>query len=120
MKDIYLPSDDIAALNWIFKEEFAPSSRDTNIFIAAFTTCYARLRLYEEMEKLGENVLYTDTDSIIYASNGRNDPELGNYLGQLTDELGGKHITTFASGKNNTFIYITICELRKKKKKCMI
>ncbi|CAO4384754.1 unnamed protein product [Caenorhabditis nigoni] len=41
----------------------------------------------------GENIISTDTDSIIYAiPNGASDPlnkEGGSYLGQLTDELNG-------------------------------
>ena len=33
----------------------------TNMFIAAFTTCWARLELYGYMDKLGSRTLYTDT-----------------------------------------------------------
>ncbi|GIY68317.1 uncharacterized protein CEXT_220931, partial [Caerostris extrusa] len=64
---------------------------------AAFTTAWARLKLYQEMDKLGENVLYHDTDSIIYASDEMNDPPLGNFLGEFTDELDGDEIATFVS-----------------------
>ena len=39
---------------------------NTNVFIAAFTTCWARLRLYEALELLGKQVLYYDTDSVLY------------------------------------------------------
>lgn len=35
---------------------------------------------------------------IIYASNGANDPPLGDFLGQFTDELDGHTITDFVSG----------------------
>lgn len=71
----------------------------TNIFIASFTTAWARLKLYSEMDKLGRAVLYHDTDSIVYASDGVNDLPLGNFLGELTDELDGDIITQFVSGK---------------------
>lgn len=71
----------------------------TNIFLAAFTTAWARIKLYSEMQKLGDAVLYHDTDSIIYATNGLNDPPLGNFLGEFTDELDGDVITQFVSGK---------------------
>lgn len=37
-----------------------------NIFIAAFTTSLARLKLYEVLDVLQERVLYYDTDSVIY------------------------------------------------------
>ncbi|GIX98241.1 DNA-directed DNA polymerase [Caerostris extrusa] len=79
-------------------KDFVKQDTSTNIFIAAFTTAWARLKLYQEMDKLGENVLYHDTDSIIYASDGMNDPPLGNFLGEFTDELEGDEITTFVSG----------------------
>ena len=38
----------------------------TNLYLAIFTTAHARLRLYNLLERLGTNVLYTDTDSVIY------------------------------------------------------
>lgn len=80
-----------------------PQDASTNVFIATFTTAWARIKLYTEMDKLGRNVLYHDTDSIIYASDGNNDPPLGNFLGEFTDELDGDEITTFVSGKINIF-----------------
>ena len=40
-------------------------SPNLNIFVACFTTCWARLRLYEALELLNERVLYFDTDSVI-------------------------------------------------------
>ena len=33
-------------------------SPNLNIFIACFTTCHARLKLYEQLHKLNERVLY--------------------------------------------------------------
>ena len=56
------------------------------------------MKLYSEMDKLGDAVLYHDTYFIIYASNGENDPPLGNFLGEFTDELNGDTIKTFVSG----------------------
>lgn len=79
--------------------DFVMQDSCTNIFLAAFTTSWARIKLYSEMEKMNENVLYHDTDSIVYAQNGTNDPELGNFLGEFTDELDGDLITKFVSGK---------------------
>ena len=40
----------------------------SNVAIAALTTSYGRLRLLDMMRKLGDRVLYTDTDSVIYVS----------------------------------------------------
>jgi len=41
---------------------------NTNVYIASFTTCWARLKLYTLLEKLGRRVLYYDTDSVIYVN----------------------------------------------------
>ena len=42
-------------------------NKNVNEYIAAYTSVWARLRLYEYLDILGpERVLYCDTDSIIY------------------------------------------------------
>ena len=38
----------------------------TNVFLASFTTCWARLKLYDLLDMLQRRVLYWDTDSVIY------------------------------------------------------
>ena len=101
-----MPTDEIAAIYWETKKQYVNQYSSTNIFIAAFTTAWARIKLYSEMEKLGTAVLYHDTDSIIYSSDGKNDPPLGNFLGDFTDELDGDTINIFVSG-----IYILLCLL---------
>lgn len=98
MKDIYFCTEEIAAVHFDLSKGFVPQDTVTNVFLATFTTAWARIKLYGEMDKLGEAVLYHDTDSIIYASDGVNDPPLGNFLGEFTDELDGDIITTFVSG----------------------
>ena len=50
-----------------FIQESKPFQINTNIFIACFTTCWARLKLYDAIQQLQPaQVLYFDTDSIIY------------------------------------------------------
>ena len=57
---------------------------------------------------LQEKVLYYDTDSVIFVSKpDEPEPPLGNHLGELTDELGGEHITVFASGGPKNYCYRT-------------
>jgi len=63
--------------------------------------------------------LYFDTDSIFFASKpGDNEPALGNYLGQLTNEITeGKYIEEFVSAgpKNYAYKYdngITHCTIK--------
>ena len=65
-----------------------PGSPNLNIFIACFTTCHARLKLYEQLSKLKERVLYFDTDSIIFKSSPGDEPlQLGEYLGDFKNEV---------------------------------
>ena len=89
-------------------EEFAEQNNKVNVVIAAFTTAYARLKLYDLLDLLQERVLYYDTDSVIYVHQpGKPDPPLGNYLGDLTDELNGDYITSFVSGGPKNYAYRT-------------
>lgn len=79
-------------------EDACASSGKINIFIACLTTALARLKLYAELEKLNEQVLYYDTDSVIYScKEGEVKVPTGVFLGQMTDELGGDSITKFGS-----------------------
>ena len=79
----------------------------THIAIAAMVTSHARCRLWAELNKLGDRVLYHDTDSIIYehSPDGYNIP-LGRYLGEWEDETGGDPITKFASTGPKCYSYI--------------
>ncbi|XP_035228516.1 uncharacterized protein LOC118200665 [Stegodyphus dumicola] len=105
IKDVFLPTSEVIAICWESAKEFVLHDASTNIFLATFTTAWARLKLFSKMEKLDRDVLYHDTDSITYASNGCNDPPLGNFLGEFTDELEGDVITTFVSGGPKTYAY---------------
>ena len=86
-----------------------PVSPNLNIFVACFTTCWARLRLYEALDLLQERVLYFDTDSVIFKSlPGQSKPQLGNYLGDFKNELSdGDFIWEFASGGPKNYGYVT-------------
>jgi hypothetical protein len=65
----------------------------TNTAIASFVTSQARLRLYTQLEKLDQRVLYFDTDSMIYEYNKNeyNIPD-GKFLGEWECETGGNPI----------------------------
>ena len=78
----------------------------TNVAVAAFVTAQGRLHLYNEMEKLDKRVLYCDTDSIIFISRpGEYEPELGNYLGQFTNEIEDGYIEEFVSAGPKNYAY---------------
>jgi len=89
------------------KDVCLPNSKNTNIYVAAFTTSHARLRLYEQLERLGEQVLYHDTDSIVYVSRpGGYEVPTGDMLGEWVDELDGHDmINTWTSGGPKNYAY---------------
>ena len=65
---------------------------NTSPAIGCFVTAWARLKLYELMEQVESvrpgRIAYTDTDSLVFVERD-GDPivQLGNYLGDLTDEF---------------------------------
>ena len=102
-------NDKTVQIQYTNKDEFVEEKDNVNIVIAAFTTAYARLKLYDLLDLLQERVLYYDTDSVIYVHEpGKPDHPLGDYLGDLTDELDvGDYITTFISGGPKNYAYLT-------------
>ena len=78
------------------------------IFIATFTTCCARLKLHSYLEHLQKQVLYFDTDSIIFSwKPGQPDIPLGDFLGEMTDELdNGDYIIDFTSVRRTKELWL--------------
>ena len=110
VRHVSVINDDMVEVYYQHQEEDIPVSPNLNIFVAAFTTCHARLKLYKALEPLGERVLYYDTDSIIYLEEkpGQFKPDLGNYLGDFTSELGtDEYIEEFVSGGPKNYGYKT-------------
>lgn len=105
-------NEDVVVANWQHLDEVGESLRTVNVVLAAFTTSQARLKLYEYLEKLGEQVCYYDTDSVIYVHRpGSYQIPVGDYLGDMTDELAkdygpGSFIVEFCSGGPKTYAYI--------------
>ena len=98
-------------IQWVDIDDYIEVSPNTNIFNAAYTTAHARLKLYSYIERLEDRVLYFDTDSVIYVHrDDRWNPTIGNFLGDMTDELekpygAGSHITEFVSGGPKNYAY---------------
>jgi len=85
---IEIVNDDMIHVYHSYLEECVPIQTNTNIFIAAFTTCWARLKLYETLDQLQQQVLYFDTDSVVYYwEPGLPEVPLGCYLGDFTNEI---------------------------------
>ena len=94
-------------------------SPNLNVFVASFTTSWARDRLNQAIQLLGERVLYFDTDSVIYLEEpNQPSPVLGDYLGEFTKELeDDDYIEEFVSGGPKNYGYKTKkgkveCEVR--------
>lgn len=103
-------NQEVLLVNWEHIEECSESLGNVNVVIAAYTTAQARLKLYEYLEVLGDQVLYYDTDSVLYNYRaGLNRVPTGDYLGEMTDELTeygpGSYITEFVSGGPKTYAY---------------
>ena len=78
----------ILQITYKYKNQYVEDTFSTNVYIAAFTTSNARLRLYDMLDKLGQSVAYYDTDNTVYIDNGKNSIKIGCMLGEWTDELG--------------------------------
>ena len=106
---IRICNDDLLEVVVREHEENQIDNGKRNIFIAAFTTCNARLKLYSYLDLLQKQVLYFDTDSVIYRwQPGQPKVPLGDYLGDMTNELeGDDHIVEFVSGGPKNYGYTT-------------
>ena len=109
IRQVRISNDDTVEIVYANLKENQPDNGRVNIFIAAFTTCHARLKLYSYLEQLQQRVLYFDTDSVIYSwKPGEPDIPLGDYLGDMTDELeGNDHIVDFTSAGPKNYGYKT-------------
>ena len=113
IKDLHWISEDMVFTRYMYNDMYAGSAQSSNASIGVFTTAYARLLLYEYMEKIGpKNVCYFDTDSILFTSSPESEKNhtklLGTAIGCLTSELQkDDHITHFVSGGPKHYIFKT-------------
>lgn len=98
LTNFHIINENVMVVEYRKEEQFIHDSGFTNEVIAAFTTCHARLELLRHIRSVGEtNIMYCDTDSILFKTrktlteNGNivyeNYPQLGDCLGELTNEL---------------------------------
>jgi hypothetical protein len=113
--DFHIINEDVIAVEVKSSEDFYEESLYTNELIGALTTSYGRLQLLEILNKVGEDALYFDTDSVVYVvrENEWDSPygplKIGDLLGELTDELGSPetHIKLFGSSGPKCYTYVT-------------
>lgn len=103
-------NEDRVEVHYKPKDEHILPGPNLNIFVAAFTTCWVPLRLYEALEILCDRVWYYDTDSVIFTQLSEQPTlTLGDYLGDFTDELDpGDSIVEFCSGGPKNYGYKTL------------
>jgi len=109
--NLIFPNNEVVWISWKFSENNVTTGKYVNVALSAYVTTQARLKLYNYLSKLGDSVLYCDTDSLIYIQNVDEPPKVETryYLGDLTDELeefgSGSYIEEFVSGgaKNYAF-----------------
>ena len=109
VRQVSIINDQMVEVQYQYEKEDIPVSPNLNIFVACFTTCHARLKLYAALEQLQERVLYYDTDSVIFLQDeGQPNPALGDYLGDFTSELDpDDYITEFVSAGPKNYGYTT-------------
>jgi DNA polymerase type B, organellar and viral len=108
-------NDRMAFIGYTSKnDDLIPMTNNTNVYIAAITTAWARMQLYEHLRKClstnGETskALYCDTDSVIYNSTAEFELPLGSHLGELTNELAlDDYIVLFVSGGPKNYAFRT-------------
>ena len=110
VRHVSVINNNMVEIHYQNQKEDIRVSPNLNIFVACFTTCHARLKLYDALERLGERVLYFDTDSVIYLEETPTQfqPVLGSYLGDFASELAkDEYIQEFVSGGPKNYGYTT-------------
>ena len=88
IKNFHVLNSNMILMECKQSEEFEEPSNKTNVIISALCSAYAHINLWKMMNRLGNCVLYHDTNSIIYTYMSQEwIPATGEYLGDLRDEL---------------------------------
>ena len=86
IRQVRLSNDETLEVVYADLKDNQPDNGKVNIFVAAFTTCHTKLKLYSYLEQ--QRVLYFNTNSFIYTVKpGQPYIPLGDYIGEMTNEL---------------------------------
>ena len=88
--------------------DFVETNCKTKVANVAYTAAQARLKRYSYLENLGTGALYADTDSVEETPKMGNG-NLGDYLGDLTNEIQENSIQTFVTGGPKNYGYQCKC-----------
>lgn len=107
VSNIFIINEETIDISYSKKKQCVGKSFKTNIAIASFTTAFGRARLQEPLQIIDKDVIYCDTDSIIYIESESNKNIItSSLLGDLKDELKiGTYITEFASTGPKSYAY---------------
>jgi len=85
-------SDDALLVSYKYRDDCMEQNPKVNVVLAAYTTALARIHLYNYLDILQDRCFYHDTDSVIYSCTANEqDLPLGDYLGDLTDEIADEY-----------------------------
>jgi len=90
----------------------AKPHKDCNAYIGLFVTSYGQMKLFDTISKEGEgNLLYSDTDSKMVLRprsmlSQRRDPEVGCVVGDLSDDLKGRHFEKIVVIGKKTYLLV--------------
>jgi len=119
--NLIFTSDDVVWLSWKrVAEEDVPNLSHTKEVIGAYVTAGARIHLYRYLDRLRENAIYCDTDSVIYVQPR---DETGNKLGDMTSEFRpSEFVSQFVTAGPKPYAYSvmtggkgeekTVCKVR--------
>jgi len=60
--NLIFPNNEVVWISWKFSENNVTKGKNVNVAVSSYVTTQARLKLYEYLSKLGDSVLYCDTD----------------------------------------------------------
>ena len=102
---IQICSNDVLEIDYLDLRENQIDNERVNIFVAAFTACWARLKLYLYLDQLKQQVLCFDTDSVVYSHK----PSQADIpLGDMTNKLDADdYIVDFTSAGPKNYGYKT-------------
>ncbi|XP_053390525.1 uncharacterized protein LOC128553408 [Mercenaria mercenaria] len=118
----FFEHDEFSLIIYSYYTAMSEPHAAANVVVAAFVTAYARLELYSVLERLGDRVLYFDTDSCmyIYDPDKYNIPISDSRLEKWTDEVPNGRIVKYVAlcPKNYGYEYIvngerhTVCKVK--------